>query len=131
MLSKYGKALAAGVGVAVMALASVINGGISPSEGAQVGVAFLGAVAVWNAANLPVGAPFAKAVTALLAAGGVLVTALPGGLTQGEIVNVAIAVLAVFPVFRVPNAGDFAAQQRARSTLNASRSAGAPPSGLL
>jgi hypothetical protein len=102
MLKTYGKALAAGFGAALIALASVIAGGITPTEGAQVGIAFLGAVGVWNTANLPEGAPFAKAVTALLAAGGVLVVALPGGLKQGEIVNVAIAVAAVFPVFAVP-----------------------------
>lgn len=99
----YAKALAAGVGAALLVLASVVTGGITPTEGAQVGVAFLGAVAVWNTANLPASSPFAKAVTALLTAGGVLVVALPGGLTSGEIVNVAIAALTVFPVFGVPN----------------------------
>jgi hypothetical protein len=129
---KYAKALAAGVGAALMVLASVITGGIAPTEAAQIGVAFLGAVAVWNTANLPSDAPFAKAVTALLAAGGVLVTALPGGLTQGEIVNVVIAALAIFPVFRVPNVGDFAAQVRARAAARSTRSRAAdPPHGLM
>ncbi len=130
---KYAKALAAGVGAALMVLASVITGGISPTEAAQIGVAFLGAVAVWNTANLPEGSPFAKAVAALLAAGGVLVTALPGGLTQGEIVNVVIAAVAIFPVFRVGNVGDFAAVARARAAAaRAQRGAAAgPPQGLM
>jgi len=130
---KYAKALAAGVGAALMVLASVITGGISPTEAAQIGVAFLGAVAVWNTANLPEGSPFAKAVAALLAAGGVLVTALPGGLTQGEIVNVIIAAAAIFPVFGLTNVGDFAAVARARAAAaRAQRGAAAgPPQGLM
>ena len=129
---KYAKALAAGVGAALMVLASVITGGISPTEAAQIGVAFLGAVAVYNTANLPTDAPFAKAVAALLAAAGVLVTALPGGLTQGEIVNVVIAAVAIFPVFRVTNVGDFAARAKARAAATRSaRAVGGPPSGLM
>jgi hypothetical protein len=114
MLKTYAKALAAGVGAAVLVLASVITGGITATEGAQVGVAFLGAVSVWNTTNLPGDAPFAKAVAALLAAGGVLVVALPGGLTSGEIINVVIAAVAIFPVFRVGNVGDKYDQLRAR-----------------
>lgn len=133
MLKKYAKAIAAGVGAALMVLASVITGGISPTEGAQVVVAFLGAVAVWNTANLPTDSPFAKAVASLLAAAGVLVTALPGGLTSGEIVNVVIAALTVFPVFRLGNVGDFAGKARARAAMARASgpSAGGPPQGLM
>lgn len=100
----YAKALAAGVGAAVMALVAVLtDGAITPVEWATVGVATLGAVGVYNTANLPTDAPFAKAVAATLSAAGVLVVVLPGGVTSAEWAQVAVAVLAVFAVFGVPN----------------------------
>lgn len=100
----YAKAIAAGVGAAVMALVAVLTDGtVTPVEWATVGVAALGAVGVWNAANLPTSAPFAKAIAAALSAGGVLVIVLPDGVSSAEWAQVAVAVLAVFAVFGVRN----------------------------
>lgn len=103
----YAKMLAVVVATVLSAIlaASMGNGVIDPTEWVNIAIQGVGALAVGLAANLPGSVwNYTKFIMAALTAGlTVLASAILGGVTYMEWIQIAIAVLAALGVFAVPN----------------------------
>lgn len=104
----YAKAIAAALAAVLAAVVPAFYTGSPLGFSGWVNVVILaaGALQVYNAANLPAaGWRYGKLVAACVSAGAVVLSsALVDGVTLGEWIQVATAVLGAFTVWRVPNA---------------------------
>lgn len=104
---QYAKAYAAALAAVLAAIVPAFYGNGPIGLGAWVNVAILacGAIQVFNSANL-IGWQFAKLVAAVVTAAGVAISsALSDGMVgRAEWIQIAIAALGAFVVYRAPNA---------------------------
>lgn len=96
------------VGAVVMALLTVVNAATADHTPTsvmwvQVGVAAVAAFNVWATANLPQYEHLKKYVMAVMTALQLLVTFVPGGMSSGEWINVAVALATGIGVMVVPH----------------------------
>lgn len=92
----------AAVLAAVLPLA-ITNHSLSSSEWVNVAIASVGALTVYFGPNVP-GAQYTKGILAALAAGlTVLSSVITDGVSQGELVQILVAVAGAFGVFGVKN----------------------------
>lgn len=104
----YAKALAAVVVTVLAALAASLTGDntISSAEWVNVAILAVGAGAVFAAPNVP-GARYTKSILAVLTAGlTVLVSAIVGGVSPTEWIQIILAAAGAVGVYAVPNSGD-------------------------
>lgn len=98
----YLKSFAMVVAAGLVAVASVLSGGITPVEWVTVLIALTGAAAVFTAPNVP-GAKYTKEILAALAAVlAFLVSAIVGGVNGPELIQIAIIVLGALGVVAAP-----------------------------
>jgi hypothetical protein len=118
LIRKYAKAIGA-VAVTVLSfVSSVLTGGITPQEWVLVAGTFVSAVGVAVVPELPTGVgAWAKTIVAALGGGlTVLATAVLGGLTAQEVIQVVVAALAQIGVVAVvTNKGDYKERATAQS----------------
>jgi hypothetical protein len=106
MIKQYAKALIyialAAVSVLVTALTDDV---VSPEELVNVGIVGVGAIATYLVPNLPTGpGAYAKSATAFIVAGLIAVaSALTGGITTAEWLQIGVAAFAGIGVYIVPN----------------------------
>lgn len=101
----YAKSFAAIVATALAALAAALTGDntISSPEWVNIAIMSVGAAGVFAAPNVP-GSKYTKSVLAALTAGlTVLASTIIGGITQVELIQIALAVSAAVGVYAVPN----------------------------
>lgn len=104
-MKKYAKALAAVVVTVLAAVAAALTGDntISSTEWVNVAILAVGACGVFAAPNVP-GARYTKAVLAVLTAGlTVLVSAIVGGVTPVELIQIVLAAAGAVGVYAVSN----------------------------
>lgn len=104
-LSKYAKFFAAVVATVLTAVVAALTGDnvISSTEWVNIAILGVGACAVFTGANIP-GARYTKVVLAVLTAVlTVLVSAIIGGITPTEWIQVILAGLGAVGVYAVPN----------------------------
>lgn len=104
-MRKYSKAIAAVVATILSAVAAALLGDnvVSATEWVNVAIAGVGAAAVFAAPNVP-GAPVTKAVLAVLTAVlTVLVSAIVGGITTVEWIQIILAGAGAVGVYSVEN----------------------------
>lgn len=102
--AEYAKFVAAIAAAALSAfVAAATDGTVSSPEWVNVAIAAVGAAGVLAAPNVP-GARYTKAVLAVLTAGlTVLVSAIIGGITLTEWLQIGAAAAGAVGVFRIPN----------------------------
>lgn len=87
----------------LVALAAVWTDGVTPNEWVNVSIVGVGALAVFTAPNVP-GAEHTKSILAALAAGlVVLSSAILGGITFPEIVQIVVAATGALGVYAAQN----------------------------
>ena len=100
---KYTKFIVMVIVTALTAIAAVMSGGITPTEWVTVAIATVGALSVFAAPNVP-GAAYTKSIlavfTAILA---FLVTAILGGISSAEYLQIAILAAGAVGVYAFPN----------------------------
>jgi uncharacterized membrane protein YjjP (DUF1212 family) len=104
-MQKYSKAIAQVVATILAALVAALFGDniISSTEWVNVAIAGVGAAAVFAAPNVP-GAAYTKSILAVLAAVlTVLVSAIVGGITITEWLQIGTAALGALGVYSVEN----------------------------
>lgn len=104
-MSKYAKAALAVVVTVLAAVVAALTGDntISSTEWVNVAILAVGACGVFAAPNVP-GARYTKAVLAVLTAGlTVLVSAIVGGVSPTELIQIIIAAAGAVGVYAVPN----------------------------
>jgi hypothetical protein len=104
-MSKYAKAIAAVVVTVLAAIAAALTGDntISSTEWVNVAILAVGACGVFAAPNVP-GARYTKSVLAVLTAGlTVLVSAIVGGVSPTELIQIILAAAGAVGVYAVPN----------------------------
>ena len=107
-MREYTKGIAAVVAAILVALGAALSGNnhIDPVEWVNVAIAGIGAVGVWVAANVN-GAPYVKGVLAFLTAALVaLQSAIVGGVTYTEWIQIALAALGAIGVVALKNVDD-------------------------
>lgn len=104
-MTQYAKFFAAVVATVLTALSAALFGDntISATEWVNVAIAGVGAAAVFAAPNVP-GARYTKTVIAVLTAVlTVLASAIVGGITVTEWIQIGLAALGAVGVYSVPN----------------------------
>lgn len=104
-MSKYAKFFMAVVATVLSGIVAAMFGDntISNPEWVNIAIAGVGACAVFAAPNVP-GAAYTKSVLAVLTAGlTVLASAIIGGITPTEWMQVALAGLGAIGVYAIPN----------------------------
>lgn len=104
-MSKYNKMFAIIVATVLSGILAALTGdnAISPTEWVNVAILAVGAAGVFAAPNVP-GATYTKSVLAVLAAVlAVLVSAIVGGISTTEWIQIAMAALGALGVYAVPN----------------------------
>ena len=104
-MNKYAKALAAVVVTVLAAVAAALTGDntISSTEWVNVAILAVGACGVFAAPNVP-GARYTKSVLAVFTAGlTVLVSAIVGGVSPVELIQIVLAAAGAVGVYAVPN----------------------------
>jgi len=104
-MSQYAKFLAAIVATILSAVFAALYGDneITNTEWVNIAIAGVGAAAVFAAPNVP-GARYTKSVLAVLAAVlAVLASAILGGITDTEWIQIALAGLGALGVYAIPN----------------------------
>lgn len=104
-MSKYAKALLAVVVTVLAAVAAALTGDntISSTEWVNVAILAVGACGVFAAPNVP-GARYTKSILAVLTAGlTVLVSAIVGGVSPVELIQIILAGAGAVGVYAVPN----------------------------
>jgi hypothetical protein len=104
-MSRYAKFFAIVVATVLSAVSAALLGDsvISPTEWVNVAIAGVGALGVFAAPNIP-GSAYTKAVLAVLTAAlTVLVSAIVGGITYEEWIQIILAALGAIGVYAVPN----------------------------
>lgn len=102
---KYAKALAAVVVTVLAAIAAALTGDntIDATEWVNVAILAVGACGVFAAPNVP-GARYTKAVIAVLTAAlTVAASAIVGGITSVELIQILLAAAGAVGVYAVPN----------------------------
>jgi 2-keto-3-deoxy-6-phosphogluconate aldolase len=100
---EYAKAGAAVVATVLTAIVAVLDGGISAVEWVNVAIAGVTAAAVFAAPNVP-GAKYTKSVLAVLGAVLVLLaSAIVGGVTTTELLQLVVVALGALGVYALPN----------------------------
>lgn len=85
------------------AVAAAWTGGITPAEWINIAIVGVGALAVFAGPNVP-GAAYTKSIlSALSAALVVLTSAITGGISVPEIIQIVIAAAGALGVYAVPN----------------------------
>lgn len=106
-MATYAKFFAAVVATVLSGIVAALYGDnvISNPEWVNIAIAGVGACAVFAAPNVP-GAAYTKSVLAVLTAAlTVLASAIVGGITPTEWVQIALAALGAVGVYAVPNRG--------------------------
>lgn len=106
-MSQYAKFFAAVVATVISGIVAALygDGTVSSTEWVNVAIAAVGALAVFAAPNVP-GAAYTKSILAVLAAGlAVAASAIVGGITPTEWMQIALAALGALGVYAVPNRG--------------------------
>ena len=99
----YAKFIVQALITVLAALAGVWTGGVTPVEWVNVAIIGVGALGVFAAPNVP-GAPYTKAVLAVLTAGlVVLSSAIVGGIDFPELVQIIVAGAGAVGVYAVQN----------------------------
>lgn len=108
MLQKYGKAIAAVVGAALIAARAALLGDqhIDPNEGVQIAIAVTIAVSVWLVPLVPRYRWAKTAVAIVLSVLQGATTLIVGGLDNGDWIALALAVLTVIGVGAAPAVSD-------------------------
>lgn len=109
ILAKYGKALAAVLAAALIALSSTVTDGhVDPGELVAIAIATATAVSVWLVPNLPQSPGIKTAVAAILAGLNAAAMLIVDGWSTADTINVVIAALGVLGVLGAPaqSAGD-------------------------
>lgn len=104
-MGKYNKMFAAVVATVLAAILAALTGdnAISATEWVNVAILAVGAAGVFAAPNVP-GATYTKSVLAVLAAVlAVLASAIVGGISTTEWIQIALAALGALGVYAVPN----------------------------
>ena len=102
-MQKYSKLIVMVLVTIATALSGVITDGITAAEWINVAIAAVGAGAVFTAPNVP-GAKYTKAVLAVLAAVlSFLVSAIAGGISPQEWIQVFILAAGAVGVYAIPN----------------------------
>lgn len=102
---KYTKFIVMVLVTALTAVAAVMSGGITSTEWVTVAIATVGALSVFAAPNVP-GAAYTKSVLAVLTAIlAFLVTAILGGISSTELIQIAILAAGAVGVYAFPNEG--------------------------
>ena len=104
-MTRYSKFIAIAVATVLSAISAALMGDsvISPTEWVNVAIAGVGALAVFAAPNVP-GAVYTKAILAVLTAAlTVLTSAIVGGITYEEWIQIILAALGAIGVYAVPN----------------------------
>lgn len=104
-MSKYAKAILAVVVTVLAAVAAALTGDntVSSTEWVNVAVLAVGACGVFAAPNVP-GARYTKGILAFLTAGlTVLVSAIVGGISPVELIQILVAAAGAVGVVAVPN----------------------------
>lgn len=107
-MSKYAKFFAAVAATVLTAIVTALTGDntISSTEWVNIAILAVGACTVFTGANVP-GARYTKTVLAVLTAVlTVLVSAIVGGITTTEWIQIALAGLAAVGVYAVKNTDD-------------------------
>jgi len=100
---EYAKAGLAVVATVLTALVAAFTGGVTAVEWVNVAIAGVTAAAVFAAPNVP-GAKYTKAVLAVLGAVLVFLTsAIIGGLSTPELMQLVVVALGALGVYAVPN----------------------------
>jgi hypothetical protein len=107
MAMAYAKAIAAAVAAVLAAVvpALYVDGPLTFSTWVNVILLACGAIQVLNSGNLPHW-EYAKMIAAVVTAAGVAISSAlsDGDVTRGEWIQIAIAIVNAFVVYRVPNA---------------------------
>lgn len=104
-MKQYAKAILAVVVTVLAAVAAALTGDntISATEWVNVAILAVGACAVFAAPNVP-GARYTKSILAVLTAGlTVLVSAIVGGVSPVELIQIILAGAGAVGVYAVPN----------------------------
>jgi hypothetical protein len=100
---KYAKAILAVVATVITAVVAMGGNGITPVEWVNVAIAGVGACAVFAAPNVP-GALYTKSILAVLTAVlGFLTSAIVGGVSHQEWLQIIVLALGAVGVYAVPN----------------------------
>lgn len=101
---QWGRAVVAAAAAGGVVLASALTDGrVDPSEGVQIAIQTVSAVAVWLTPNLPHSAGIKTAMAGLLAMLNVAATLILGGLSGAEAVNIVLAGVGVLAVAVAPS----------------------------
>lgn len=104
-MTQYAKFAAAVIATVLSGIVAALYGdnAISNPEWVNIAIAAVGALAVFAAPNVP-GAAYTKSILAVLAAGlAVAASAIIGGITTTEWIQIALAALGALGVYAVPN----------------------------
>lgn len=102
---KYAKMLLAVVATVLTALVGYWTDGVTPTEWVNVAISGTTALAVFAAPNVP-GSRYTKSILAvLMAVLSFLVSAIVGGITTEELMQIAILALGALGVYAIPNSG--------------------------
>lgn len=94
------------------ALSAVWTGGVTPTEWINVAIVGVGALAVFAGPNVP-GAAYTKSILSALSAGlVVLASAITGGISVPEIIQIVIAAAGALGVYVLPNANSAVGRAR-------------------
>lgn len=100
---QYTKFLVMVLVTGLTAVAAVLSGGITSTEWVTVAIAVVGALSVFAAPNVP-GAAYTKSILAVFTAVlAFLVTAILGGISSAELIQVAILAAGALGVYAFPN----------------------------
>jgi uncharacterized membrane protein YjjP (DUF1212 family) len=101
-LKVYGKSVAMVVVTVLAALVPLLSGGVDATEWVNVAIIGVGAAAVFTAPNVP-GAKYTKLVLSVLAAVlTLLVSAIVGGVSGPELIQLVIAAAGALGVYAAP-----------------------------
>lgn len=109
VLTKYGKALAAVLAAALIALSSAVTDGhVDAGEGVSIGIAIVTAMSVWLVPNLPQSPVIKTTVAVILAGLNAASMLIVDGWSTADTINMVIAALGVLGVLSAPaqSAGD-------------------------
>lgn len=104
-MSKYWKSILTVIATVITAVVAALSGnsGITAGEWVNVAIAGVGACAVFTGANVP-GAVYTKTILAVLAAVlAFLTSAIVGGVSGTEWLQIAVIALGAIGVYAVPN----------------------------
>jgi hypothetical protein len=99
----YTKFIVQALVTVAVAIAAASTGGVTSVEWVNIAIIGVGALSVFAAPNVP-GAAYTKAILSALAAVLVVLTsAITGGITSPELIQIIVAAAGAFGVYALPN----------------------------